>query len=165
MVKKFKGGSRLTTFRLPIEGYKEVRAAMNRVLDSFREGGENPEGETVGDRLVSIVDKANIAELKFMQKESLKETIKIDNKWPTGENPTTKLHVNFDASLNKETKPKITISKELKEKLKELDPKIIVPDIDNREIDNGVIEYPCGCYNDGFYRRAENCKIKAGDHN
>ena len=138
---KFEGGTRLTTFRLPIEGYKEVREAMNKVLDSFRKRKVNDVSNT--EWKDALLNKNMLGSLEFVAQV------------PTVKKPDPYVLPN---------KPKITISKELKEKLKELDPNIVVPQ-DKKEAaayeKDGSIYYPCGCRLglDKFYRNVPHCTL------
>jgi hypothetical protein len=89
--------------------------------------------------------------------------IVVDQKWPTGENPTTRLEIDVNAGYIGPINPeaKLIITETVGAGFGVTKPKInLVP-----KSNNGIIQYPCGCYNDGFYRRVGNCKIKVGDHN
>lgn len=155
---KFEGGTRLTTFRLPVVGYEEVRAAMNKVLDSFRDKRESPGGET------------------FLH-------INTDGKpiWPGITNPKEKLHIKKGKgipegfSFNSLPEKVVDI---ISNKITAIDPEIenvfqdfVVSELHPIELKNEwevdkllkkekVINFPCGCFQDSvLFRRQDKCKF------
>jgi hypothetical protein len=180
-VSKYEGGSIIKSFRLPKLRFDEAKKGIEMYLKRFE---DKKQLNTMSPLTLeeAFEDKVNVAELKFMQKKEYyeeKPTLVIDNKWPTGESPATKLEINMDIvaenkflekakkmvvlddEMGQYIKPsKKTIPSDLKEKLKELDPKIVVPEVRAYEKD-GSIYYPCGCHLglDKFYRNIPHCTL------
>jgi hypothetical protein len=125
---KYEGGSIVKSFRLPVKRFEEANNGIQMYLKRF----ENSKGSD-SERLV----------------------INTEGRLGPIINPTEKLHIHTTESAGFGTeKPKRSLSPDLKEKLKELDPNIKLPEIKD------IIEFPCGCFYDAvLFRRLDSCKI------
>lgn len=143
---KYEGGSKVTTFRLPVKWFEEAKKTIDNYLKRF-------EGKPGLDRKIGY---------PVTPQEAIKAESRIDEAVQ-----------NYAENLRPTKK---VVPKDLVEKLKELDPKIVVPKKFTYSPENvepvfdlsikGVIRYPCGCLRDDvLFRRADGCKISIEDHN
>lgn len=160
---KYEGGSKITTFRLPVKWFEEAKKTIDNYLKRF-------EGKPGLDRKIGYPvtpQQAHSAESR------IDEAVQ-----------------NYAENLRPAKK---VVPKDLVEKLKELDPKIVVPEHKKITIDgdvwpgitnpkeklhidseiselvkqgeNGFFEWSCGCTaKNNLFRRSNNCKLPILKH-
>lgn len=154
---KYEGGSKVTTFRLPVRWFEEAKKTIDNYLKRF-------EGKPGLDR-------------KIGYPVTLKET-------HSAESRIDEAVQNYAENLRPAKK---VVPKDLVEKLKELDPKIVVPDTGDlrpgvvspkeklhidleiselvKQGEGGFFEWSCGCTaKNNLFRRSNNCKLPILKH-
>jgi hypothetical protein len=201
---KYEGGARVTTFRLPKLWFDVAKSGVLKYLERYeiqppildpeapqeayelkgkieitKEGKEKLRIESNGKTIYPGITNP-IEKLHVKKGNGIPEGFSYGEFAPGDGNEGGILPVHSlekkEYSEKKPTIVKKTVPKDLVEKLKELDPNIIIPESGIKPpewakkhktvIKNTTeIYYPCGCIkDDGLFRRDSKCKLKIVDH-